>query len=107
MAISDFSSLFSRQFLIGFFAPALSGLFLVSQFLPVAWRPSGYQNAAPSTQVIIVAAAGIFLALLLSGLQYPFIRLLEGYPLQRLASTPLLGSLYRSRIGAGSVSSMR
>lgn len=98
VAFSDFSSLFSRQFLIGFLAAPLAGLFLLSQFMSDSWLPSAYVVASASTQVIIIAAAAVFIALLLSGLQYPLTRLLEGYPLERAQKAPVLRRLYRWRL---------
>jgi hypothetical protein len=48
--------------------------------------------------VIIVGAGGVFVALLLSGLQHPLTRLLEGYPLARARKLPVLGKLYAWRL---------
>lgn len=48
--------------------------------------------------MIIVGASGVGAALLLSGLQRPIIRLLEGYPLERVQRAPLLGQIYRWRL---------
>lgn len=98
MAFSDFSTIFSRQFLIGFVAPVLAALFLVSQLLSYSWLPAGYRTATSATQVVIVGALGVFLGLLLSGLQYPLLRLLEGYPFARLKDVPLLGRVYKWRL---------
>jgi hypothetical protein len=98
MGLADFSSLFSRSFLIGFLAPAMGGLFLLSQWLSHDWRPHGYTAATSATQVIIVATGGIFAALLLSGLQFPLLRLLEGYPFARLQKAPLVGRAYAWRL---------
>ena len=99
MAFSDFSTIFGRQFLIGFMAPALAALFLLSQLLSNSWLPPGYRTAtSAATQVVIVGALAVFIGLLLSGLQYPLLRLLEGYPFARLQDAPLLGRLYRWRV---------
>lgn len=84
MAFSTFSTLFSRQFLIGFMAAPLAALFILSQVLSSEWLPDDYQSATPSAKVVIVGAAAVFVALLLSGLQYPLLRLLEGYPLKNV-----------------------
>jgi hypothetical protein len=96
--LSEFSSIFSRHFLIGFLAPTLAGLVVLSQLLSAQWLPNAYQDAPSATKVLIVTAAAIFFALLLSGLQYPLIRLLEGYPLQRLRDAPILRTVYWSRL---------
>lgn len=98
MAFKDFSSLFSRQFLIGFMAAPLAGLFLLSQLMSDTWLPAGYRAASGSNQVIIVGAAALFVALLLSGLQYPLTRLLEGYPLERAQTAPILHRVYVWRL---------
>lgn len=99
MAFSDFTTIFGRQFLIGFMVPALAGLFLWTQFLSSSWLPHGYRTATSATQVVIVGALAILVGLLLSGLQYPLIRLLEGYPFARLQNAPLIGRVYRWRLG--------
>jgi hypothetical protein len=99
VALSDFSTLFSRQFLIGFFAPPLAGLFVLSQALPDGWLPAGYRAASGATQAVIVGVAATGAALLLSGLQRPIIRLLEGYPLMRRQSWPLVGAFVNRRLG--------
>ncbi len=98
VAFSDFSSLFSRQFLIGFLAAPLAGLFLLSQLVSDNWLPSAYRAASASTQVIIIGAVALFVALLLSGLQYPLTRLLEGYPLERGQRAPVLRRVYVWRL---------
>lgn len=98
MAFKDFSSLFSRRFLIGFMAAPLAGLFLLSQLMSESWRPVGYRAASGSNQVIIVGAAALFVALLLSGLQCPLTRLLEGYPLERAQQAPILRRVYTWRL---------
>lgn len=98
MGFSDFSTIFSRKFLIGFLAPILAALFVLSQFLTHSWLPHGYRTATPATQVVIVGAAAAFLGLLLSGLQFPLLRLLEGYPFARLQDAFLVGRLYSWRL---------
>jgi hypothetical protein len=97
MALSDFSTLLSRQFLIGFMAPALGSLFLLCQFLPSDWLPHSYRTATSATQVIIIGATAVFIGLVLSGLRFPVLRLLEGYPLQRLDGRKLGGRYYAWR----------
>jgi hypothetical protein len=82
MAFGNFTNLFSRHFLIGFLAAPLAGLFVLSQFLSKSWLPRGYLEASSATQAVIVGATAVFIALLLSGLQYPIVRVLEGYPLR-------------------------
>ena len=79
-------------------APTLAALFLLSQLLSYSWLPHGYRTATSATQVVIVGALAVFLALLLSGLQYPLLRLLEGYPFARLKNVRLLGRVYKWRL---------
>jgi hypothetical protein len=98
MAFSDFSTILGRQFLIGFMAPALAALFLLSQLLSDSWLPHEYHTATSATQVVIVGALAVFLALLLSGMQYPLLRLLEGYPFARLKNVRLIGRVYKWRL---------
>jgi hypothetical protein len=98
VAFSDFSTIFGRQFLIGFMVPPLAGLFLLSQFLSDSWLPHGYSTSTSGTQVIIVGAVAVFIGLLLSGFQYPLVRLLEGYPFERLQHKRFVGPLYQQRM---------
>jgi hypothetical protein len=63
-----------------------------------SWLPHGYRTATSATQVVIVGALAVFLALLLSGLEYPLLRLLEGYPFARLKNVRLLGRVYKWRL---------
>lgn len=84
MGLSDVSGVFSRYFVIGFFLPSFFPLVLVGQIVDPASTPTVYREASTGTQLLILGGVALLIALLLSSLQYHLIRLLEGYPIQRL-----------------------
>lgn len=85
MALSEFAGIFSRAFVVGYFVPALVTLVAADAALPSTWRPSSYTSLDAGAQILVLGAVALVLGLLLSGLQYPILRMLEGYPLQALA----------------------
>jgi hypothetical protein len=82
---SDFAGIFSRYFVIGFFLPFFFLLLAVAHIAEPSALPSAYRSAAAGTQVIIIGGASVFGALIFSGLNFHFLRTLEGYPFQRFA----------------------
>lgn len=80
MSLGDVSGVFSRYFVVGFFAPAFFGLFAVAQFATSDLYPAWFE---PRTEVgvLVVGGLALLVGLLLEGLNYPVLRLFEGYPL--------------------------
>ena len=84
MGLSDVAGIFSRYFVVGFFLPAFSALAVFSVSVSDALLPNLYERYGPGTQLLILGGAGLLLGLLLLGLNYPILRLFEGYPLKAL-----------------------
>jgi hypothetical protein len=84
MTLKDVAGVFSRYFIVGFFAPAFFALFLVARIVDPALMPTDYHNAGGSDQVLVIGGAALLLSLLLSGIHYSVLRVFEGYPLNRL-----------------------
>jgi hypothetical protein len=80
MGLSDVSGVFSRYFIVGFFLPAFFALMTLAITVTDHLYPTGYQ---PRTQggILVLGGAALLLGLLLLGLNYPIIRIFEGYPL--------------------------
>jgi hypothetical protein len=81
MGLSDVSGIFSRYFIVGFFLPAFFALMMLAITVTDHLYPTGYQ---PRTQegILVLGGAALLLGLLLLGLNYPIIRVFEGYPLR-------------------------
>jgi hypothetical protein len=82
MPFKDLSTIFSRAFVLGYYLPAFFALFVLWKSLPKTVQPLDFEHYSTGTQLLIVAAFGIPLGLLLSGLNYSILRIYEGYPLQ-------------------------
>lgn len=78
------TGVFSRYFVVGFFLPAYAGLIALWLSASGEFLPDALQRHTEGTQLAILGAVGLMLALLLSGLRYPITRLAEGYPLVQL-----------------------
>ena len=80
MSLSDVAGVFSRYFILGFFLPVFFALIALWQLLTPDLVPDAldkkYEGA---TAVAILAGAAIPLGLVLLGIAYPVIRVLEGY----------------------------
>jgi hypothetical protein len=94
MALSDVLGVFSRYFIVGFFLPAFFAVAVLSQVLDRRVFPASYEQAGSATQVLVLAGAGLLVALLSSGLHFPILRLYEGYPLQHGRRVPGIGWIY-------------
>lgn len=82
MSLGDVSGVFSRYFVVGFFLPAFFALFVLALAGSVHLRPS-YIEPRSQSGVLVIGGAALLLGLLLLGLNYPIIRIFEGYPLRR------------------------
>lgn len=100
MVLQDFASVFSWACVVGFFVPALVALFAVDQLTTDHFMPAAYRDAGAGPQVAVLGAAALVIGILLSGLNYPTLRLFEGYPLQKGP----LKKLAKARRESGSVS---
>jgi hypothetical protein len=83
VGLQDFASVFSRSFVVGFFVPALAALFAVDQLTSDEFTPAAYRDASTGAQLAVLGAAALVIGILLSGLNYPILRLFEGYPLRK------------------------
>lgn len=95
MPFKDFSTIFSRSFVLGYYLPAFFALFVLWESLPKAVQPHDFSHYSTGTQLLIVAALGIPLGLLLSGLNYSILRIFEGYPLQHVQQWPGFRTLHK------------
>lgn len=82
MGLSDVAGVLSRYFVIGFFAPSFFALVSLSQALTKSFLPPVYKDASSGARVLIVGGAALLVGLVLVGLNYPILRLFEGYPLR-------------------------
>jgi hypothetical protein len=96
MGLDKVAGVFSRLFVVGFFAPAFFAIFVLSRLLSPEMLPNEYAGAKGGTQILAIGAAAVFFALLLSGLQAPIKLAWQGYPLEHLTRIPFLGFLYRA-----------
>ena len=81
MGLSDVAGVFSRYFVVGFFVPSFVVLVLVSQLIPAGTLPPVYADASGGARIAIIGGASLLVGLVLVGLNYPILRLFEGYPL--------------------------
>jgi hypothetical protein len=82
MGLTDFAGVFSRAFVVGYFAPAFFGLFLLRLVADERAQPVDFRALGAGAQVLVLGGLALLLGLLLSGLERPLLRLLEGYPLR-------------------------
>jgi hypothetical protein len=99
MGLDKVAGVFSRLFIVGFFAPSFLSVFLLSRLLSPDMLPHEYVDAKGGSQILAVGAAALFLALVLSGLQAPIKLAYEGYVLEELTRVPLLAGLHRASLG--------
>jgi hypothetical protein len=81
MALSSVAGVFSRYFVVGFFLPAFFILIALAHTLDGSFLPGIYEQSSSGAQIAIAGGAGLLIGLLLLGLNYPILRLYEGYPL--------------------------
>jgi hypothetical protein len=99
MALKDVAGVFSAYFVVGFFAPAFFAIVAVVQVLDVSSISDDYDQAGAAAQLLVQGGIALLLALVLSGLHYPVLRLFEGYPLKRFRDVEPFAWLYRAMVG--------
>jgi hypothetical protein len=92
MGLKDISGVFSRYFIVGFFLPAFFGLIALATMVTHHLYPSGYH---PRTEggILVLGGTALLGGLLLLGLNYPIVRLFEGYFLESTNGLRPLGRL--------------
>ncbi len=90
MGLGDVTGVLSRYFVLGYFVPAFVTLFLMSRLLTEDLLPGSFEDLSERGQLVVVGAGALIVGLVLLGLRYPIIRILEGYPLD-LGPLGLLG----------------
>ena len=105
MSASAIASVFSRKFIVGFFIPVFFGSFALKLLVDERALPSALRDEKGAAQLAILVGMTLLLALLLWGLHYPLLRLLEGYwliartvPARRPRTRPRHGRLDQTRL---------
>jgi hypothetical protein len=99
MTFQDFAGVFSRNFVVGFFAPSFVALLALAHQLPTAHLPGAYERQSASTQILVLGGSAVVVGLVLSGLHHSILRTLEGYPIYYNLERPLVGRLCRWMTG--------
>lgn len=89
MGLKDVSSVFSREFIVGYFAPAFFAAFAVALLLDVP--PDRLKDPLESNAVLLLGAIALLLALVLNGLRHPITSVYSGH---RLGDVSGLGTTY-------------
>jgi hypothetical protein len=79
VGLTDIAGVLSRKFIVGFLLPAFFGCLALKLLVADAAIPSGLRDAGGATQILIIGGVALLLGLLLWGVHYPMIRVLEGY----------------------------
>jgi hypothetical protein len=82
MTPKDVAGVFSRSFIVGFFLPSFFVLVAVAQCLTSGLLPNVYEKYGDGTRLVILGGTALLLGLLLLGLNYSILRIVEGYPLR-------------------------
>jgi hypothetical protein len=98
MSLGDFTGVFSRDFVVGFFLPALAALFSLWLLASSEFVPGALEEYSQATQLLIIGGFAVVVGLALSGVSYYVVRLFEGYPLGRRSTWPLVRNVYRGAI---------
>ncbi|MGH3010873.1 MAG: hypothetical protein ACRDMY_03365 [Gaiellaceae bacterium] len=98
MSFGDFTGVFSRDFVVGFFLPAYAGLFSLWLLASSEFVPNALEQHSRATQLLILGGFAVVVGLALSALSYSVARLFEGYPLERRSRWPVVRSIYRGAI---------
>jgi hypothetical protein len=98
MSFGDFTGVFSRDFVVGFFLPAFAALFALWLSASSKFVPNLLEQHSQATQLLILGGFAVVLGLALSGLSYSVARFFEGYPLERRSRWPVVGTVYRVAI---------
>jgi hypothetical protein len=94
VTLKEFAGVFSRYFVIGFFAPAFFAVVAFSQLSASHAFPASYRDASGTAKLAILGGVALLIGLLLSGLHHHLTRLFEGYPLARLKGKKIVGWPY-------------
>ena len=95
MGLTSITGVFSRYFIVGFFLPAYIAVLALWYFASSAFIPSELASHSQATQVLILGAVALVIAMGLSGLSYYITRFYEGYPLAQAAAPLEAGRLSR------------
>ena len=79
MGLTDVAGVLSRKFVVGFFIPAFFGALALKLLVADAAVPRGLREAGAGTQILILGGVALLIGLLLWGVHYSLIRVLEGY----------------------------
>ena len=80
MSLSDVAGVFSRYFILGYFLPVFFALIALWQLLTGEFIPNAFDEKYDgAVAVAILAGAALPLGLVLLGLAYPILRIMEGY----------------------------
>jgi hypothetical protein len=79
VGLTDVAGVLSRKFVVGFFIPAFFACLALKLLVADEAVPSGLRDAGGGTQILIIGGVALLLGLLMWGVHYPLIRLLEGY----------------------------
>jgi hypothetical protein len=94
VGLTDVTGVLSRYFVVGFFMPWFFAMAALWQAASDGLLPNEFGRYGSGSQLAIVAAVALLAALAASGLEYPSIQLLEGYPLEGAKGKPILGKVY-------------
>jgi hypothetical protein len=70
MSFGDFTGVFSRDFVVGFFLPACAALFSLWLLVSSEFVPNALEQHSQATQLLILAGFAAVVALALSGVSY-------------------------------------
>jgi hypothetical protein len=76
VGLRDVSGVFSREFIVGYFAPAFFIVIITGYSLD--WAPDRFQHARGSDQVLLIGGVALLVALLLNGLRHPLTSIYAG-----------------------------
>jgi hypothetical protein len=99
VALGNVAGVFSRYFIVGFFLPSFFALVALAQTLTDSFLPAVYTDAGDGARIAIIGGAALLVGLVLLGLNYPIVRLFEGYPLADRAHRWYAKPLYNALIG--------
>lgn len=104
MKLESFAGIFSRFFVVGFFAPAFFGLVSLSLLLTADLLPDALTNYAAGTQLLVLGGLAIPVGLVLEGFHVPILRGLSqhrsGADLYRFLPGPIYRTLLKPEQGA-------
>jgi hypothetical protein len=94
MGLKEVAGIFSREFVVGYFLPAFFALVLLSTITTQSLQDAAYGDLSRGAQIAVLGGVALLGGLLLSGLHYSILRILEGYPLYRRRTRWYARSLY-------------